>query len=83
MDTSTLVYCIIALFVAIIGCYIFVIKMLSRFGEKVVYKDVCLKTQDCIEGEIKHCAENIGKLDTKLDSHFTSLQNLIISNGKT
>ena len=83
METSTTVYCIVALFAAIIGCYIFAVKLVAKLGEKIVYKDVCEKTQDCIEVELKNHNEKIDKLEVKMDGHFEKIQCLIIENGKS
>ena len=86
MDVKILVGVIIAVFGAIGGCYLFVFKHILKrdkhpCSSKLVYKDVCEKTQDCLEGEIKNVNKRLDELKGDLSKRFDRVEQLIINGG--
>ena len=82
MDEKILVSVITVVFSAIGGCYLFIFRHILKrdkhpCGSKLVYKDVCDKTQDCIEAEIKNVNERLGELKTDMKDGFGRLEELI------
>ena len=81
-DIKIIVTVLVVIFGAIGGCYMFMFSHISKKNrhadaEKLVFKDVCEKTQDCFESKIDNLSENLNGLKEDMNHNFDEVKELI------